>query len=207
MRIGEFEAGLNGIKLNMTHNEDIVSLLGKHLQQIRKEKKLTLEQLAQKSGVSRSMLSQIERGQANPTFGTLWNLSRALGLDMSELVEEFESNGSGQNKIEHVTAENIPRITNTQSGCALAILGPPDLVGQYEWYELTIQPNGALISQPHSQGCREHLTILSGEAEIKSGGQTLGASTGSTVRYPADVPHSIKCVGESPLSALLIVMG
>ena len=191
----------------MAHNEDIVSLLGKHLQQIRKEKKLTLEQLAQKSGVSRSMLSQIERGQANPTFGTLWNLSRALGLDMSELVEEFESNGTGQNKIEHVTAENTPRITNVQSGCTLTILGPPELVGQYEWYELTIQPAGALISQPHTQGCREHLTILSGAAEIKSGEQTLVAETGDTARYPADLPHSIKWVGAAPLSALLIVMG
>ena len=191
----------------MTQNEDIVSLLGKHLQQIRKEKKLTLEQLAQKSGVSRSMLSQIERGQANPTFGTLWNLSRALGLDMSELVEEFESNGSEQSKIEHVTAENTPRITSTQSGYTLTILGPPDLVGQYEWYELTIQPGGALISQPHSQGCREHLTILSGEAEIKSGDQAQRVKSGDTTRYPADILHSISCIGDDHVSALLIVMG
>lgn len=191
----------------MSNNDDIVSLLGKHLQQIRKEKKLTLEQLAQKSGVSRSMLSQIERGQANPTFGTLWNLSRALGLDMSELVEEFESNGSAQPKIEHVTAENTPRITNVQKGCKLALLGPPDLVGQFEWYEISIEPNGSLDSQPHTQGCREHLTVLSGEAEVTSGERLLKLSTGDTARYQADVHHAIKCIGQETLSALLIVMG
>ncbi|MFT5193417.1 MAG: transcriptional regulator with XRE-family HTH domain [Cellvibrionaceae bacterium] len=191
----------------MTNNEDIVSLLGKHLQQIRKEKKLTLEQLAQKSGVSRSMLSQIERGQANPTFGTLWNLSRALGLDMSELVEEFEANGTGQSKIEHVTADNTPRITNIQNGCTLAILGPPEQVGKYEWYEITIQPNGVLDSQPHTQGCREHLTILNGRAQVKSGDQLLTITAGDTARYQGDIPHSISCIGDEILSALLVVMG
>ncbi|MFK7800273.1 MAG: helix-turn-helix domain-containing protein [Anaerolineae bacterium] len=191
----------------MANNEDIVSLLGKHLQQIRKDKKLTLEQLAKKSGVSRSMLSQIERGQANPTFGTLWNLSRALGLDVSELVEEFEASGSAQSKIEHVTADNTPRITNNQNGCTLALLGPPDLVGQFEWYDITIKPGGYLNSQPHTQGCREHLTVVSGRAEVTSGERQLTLSAGDTARYQADVPHAIKCIGKETLSALLVVMG
>ncbi|MEM9774287.1 MAG: XRE family transcriptional regulator [Chloroflexota bacterium] len=191
----------------MNNNAEIVTLLGKHLQQIRKEKKLTLEQLAQKSGVSRSMLSQIERGQANPTFGTLWNLSRALGLDMSELVEEFESNGAGSGKIELLLAADTPRISNAQNGCTLSILGPHDQVGQFEWYELEITPGGILSSQPHSQGCKEHLTILEGAAEVTSGDQSILLSKGDTGRYKADVPHAIRCTGKSTLKALLVVMG
>ncbi|MEM8860546.1 MAG: XRE family transcriptional regulator [Chloroflexota bacterium] len=191
----------------MKDNSEIVSLLGKHLQQIRKEKKFTLEQLAQKSGVSRSMLSQIERGQANPTFGTLWNLSRALGLDMSELVEEFESNGAGSGKIELLLAADTPRISNTQNGCTLSILGPHNQVGQFEWYELDIAPGGILSSQPHSQGCHEHLTILEGTAEVTSGDQSIKLKEGDTARYKADVPHAIRCAGKSTLKALLVVMG
>ena len=65
---------------------DVAPPLGPHIQQIRKARRLTLEQLAAASGVSRSMLSQIERGQANPTFATLWNLTRALNIDISALV-------------------------------------------------------------------------------------------------------------------------
>lgn len=191
----------------MKDNTEIVSLLGKHLQQIRKEKKLTLEQLAKKSGVSRSMLSQIERGQANPTFGTLWNLSRALGLDMSELVEEFESSGPISGKIDVLLAADTPRITNAQNGCTLSILGPHDQVEQFEWYELQIESGGILDSQPHTQGTREHLTILQGAAEVTSGDQTIQLNTGDTGRYKADVPHAIRCVGESTLKALLVVMG
>ena len=59
-------------------------LLGPRLHQLRKRKKLTLDELAVMSGVSRSMLSQIERGQTNPTFATLWNLTRALGVRSEE---------------------------------------------------------------------------------------------------------------------------
>ncbi len=191
----------------MKDNSEIVSLLGKHLQQIRKEKKLTLEQLSQKSGVSRSMLSQIERGQANPTFGTLWNLSRALGLDMSELVEEFESSGPISGKIDVLLAADTPRISNTQNGCTLAILGPHDQVGQFEWYELQIEPDGILDSQPHTQGTREHLTVLQGAAEVTSGDQTIQLNVGDTGRYKADVPHAIRCAGKVALKALLVVMG
>ena len=191
----------------MNNNAEIVTLLGKHLQQIRKEKKLTLEQLSKKSGVSRSMLSQIERGQANPTFGTLWNLSKALGLDMSELVEEFESSGTGAGKIEVLLAADTPRISNAQNGCTLSILGPHDQVGQFEWYELEIAPGGILSSQPHSQGCVEHLTILQGEANVTSGDQSIVLTQGDTGRYKADISHSIACVSKTPLKAILVVMG
>ena len=191
----------------MKDNSEIVSLLGKHLQQMRKEKKLTLEQLSQKSGVSRSMLSQIERGQANPTFGTLWNLSRALGLEMSELVEEFEASGPSSGKIERLESADTPRISNAQNGCTLAILGPQTHVGQFEWYELEIVPGGALKSLPHSQGTREHLTILRGAAEVSSGDQTIVLNEGDTGRYKADVPHAIRCAGDARLKAILVVMG
>ena len=152
------------------------------------------------------MLSQIERGQANPTFATLWNLSHALGLEMSELVEELESNQPGDSAIAHLTAANTPRISNPNTGCTLRILAPPQLVEHYEWYDLTIEPNGALMSQAHAQGCREHLTILSGSAKVISADDELTLSTGDTARYPADVPHSIHNTSDEQLHAILIVI-
>ena len=57
--------------------------IGPRLQAQRKARSLTLAELAEVSGVSRSMLSEIERGNANPTYGTLWHLTRALGLDLN----------------------------------------------------------------------------------------------------------------------------
>ena len=55
------------------------------VREARKAGGLTLEQLAEKSGVSKSMLSQIERGIVSPTFSVLWNLTQSLGIDLSVL--------------------------------------------------------------------------------------------------------------------------
>lgn len=60
--------------------------LGPLLREKRQFHGLTLEELAKASGVSRSMLSPVERGEANPTFATLWSLTQALGLSIDDLV-------------------------------------------------------------------------------------------------------------------------
>ncbi|ABC28490.1 predicted transcriptional regulator [Hahella chejuensis KCTC 2396] len=183
---------------------DLVARLGKRIQQLRKSEKLTLEQLAQQSNVSRSMLSQIERGQANPTFATLWNLTRAMGIEWSELVDESE--GVSHSPIEHIIAAQTPKIDNPQGGYHLSILSPPHLVGSIEWYELRMRPQGKLESQAHTQGCMEHLTVLSGQLEVVSGTQSQRLAQGDTARYHADVAHTIQNPGDSDTIALLVVM-
>ena len=60
--------------------------IGKTIKQLRSAKNLTLDQLAESSGVSKSMLSQIERNKTNPTVGTLWSLTEALNIDIGDLL-------------------------------------------------------------------------------------------------------------------------
>ncbi len=60
--------------------------IGPVIQMARKARHLTLEQLAKLSGVSRSMLSQIERSETNPTFAVVWSLTQALNIEFSDLV-------------------------------------------------------------------------------------------------------------------------
>src|SRR5690349_11830830 len=81
--------------------------IGPRLQAQRKARALTLAELASASGVSRSMLSEIERGNANPTFGTLWHLTRALGLDFNGLIEGVRGD---PRSIERQTGHSTPVI-------------------------------------------------------------------------------------------------
>ena len=67
----------------MNSTADILERLSSRLKQTRTSKGLSLDALAKLSGVSRSMLSQIERGESSPTVATLWNLSQALQVDLS----------------------------------------------------------------------------------------------------------------------------
>jgi transcriptional regulator with XRE-family HTH domain len=177
--------------------------LGPRLQQIRKRRKLTLDDLAVMSGVSRSMLSQIERGQTNPTFSTLWNLTRALGLDLSDLVKGHSGRQSPSITVQ--TANFTPEIRTADGSCLLRILSPAANAGGFEWYELIIRPGGALVSEAHAPGATEHLTVLEGTLEATSGAETSRLPAGATARYPADLPHAIHNRDEQVARALLVV--
>jgi len=179
--------------------------LGPRLHAIRKARALTLDELSERSGISKSMLSQIERGQANPTFGTLWNITQSLGLEFAELVE-----GAGAAKregaIERLAGNLTPTIRSADGACELRILSPGSTAGLMEWYELILQPAGCLESEPHGQGAVEHLSCLAGELEVRSGAAEQRLAAGDTVRYRGDVAHAIANPGKAPAKALLVVL-
>ncbi|MBB3962968.1 MULTISPECIES: XRE family transcriptional regulator [Rhizobium] len=164
--------------------------LGPLLQRQRKSRNLTLAQLSAVSGVSKSMLSQIERGQANPTFAVVWNLTRALKIDFADLLEGGTAPVE-PSPIEIQSTAHTPEIRSDDGRCRLRILSPARMAGSTEWYEVEIQPGGILDSAPHAPGAFEHFTALTSGFEIASGGTTKDMKSGETARYPADVPHHI----------------
>jgi len=149
------------------------------------------------------MLSQIERGQANPTVAVVWRLATALGVGLGELLGEQRA---AEPVIATLSAHATPRLASPDGKCELRILGPIDLAGRFEWYELTVQPGGALVSQAHEPGSREHLTVLSGALEVKAGPATAKVRHGETARYAVDQPHAIRNPGRSVATALLAVV-
>lgn len=179
--------------------------IGPVLQRRRKARGLTLEQLAQSSGVSKSMLSQVERGQANPTFAILWSLTRALKIEFADLLDGG-SNALPDDAIEVVTVGHTPEIRNADGTCRLRILSPPTLSSHVEWYDVEIEPKGALDSRPHAPGTVEHFTALSGAFEITSDGAAREIKTGETARYAGDVPHRIANVSSRRAKGLMVVL-
>ncbi|PWJ93866.1 helix-turn-helix protein [Mesorhizobium loti] len=157
------------------------------------------------SGVSKSMLSQIERGQANPTFAVLWGLTRALKIEISDLVEGTSA-GSNTDTVEVITAPHTPEIKNADGSCHLRILSPPRLAGDTEWYEVEIAPGGCLESSAHAPRAFEHLTAFTGGFEVTSGGVTKILKTGETARYPADVPHRIRNTSKTAAKGLMVLL-
>jgi len=178
--------------------------LGPRLHAIRKTRGLTLDELSERCGISKSMLSQIERGQANPTFGTLWNITQSLGLELADLVEAGARKPAAA--IERLMANLTPTINSKDGSCVLRILSPAGTAGLMEWYELALEPGGALESEPHGIGAMEHLTCLAGRLSVRSADAAQDLAAGDTVRYRGDVPHAIVNPGKQPARALLVVI-
>lgn len=178
--------------------------VGATLAALRQAHALSLDELSRRAGVSKSMLSQIERAQANPTVAVVWRLANALGVPIGELLGGAPQPAAPS--VEVVPEHAVPAMRNPDGQCELRILGPIDLAGRFEWYELTVQPGGALVSQAHEPGSREHLTVLSGALEVTAGASTAKVKHGETARYAVDQPHTLRNPGRTPATALLAVV-
>jgi len=174
----------------MPSHTEITNRLATRLKKERTSKGLSLEALAKISGVSRSMLSQIERGEASPTVASLWNLTNALKVDFAELLDADKS--QNQPIIEVIRQSQTPVIHRRESGCLIRILSAPDDVGETEVYDISFDKDGLLDSSAHRDGSVEHLTVYSGAVTVTSGGEVVEMHVGDTVRYKADQEHSIK---------------
>lgn len=177
--------------------------VGAALQALRQSQGLSLDELSRRAGVSKSMLSQIERNQANPTVAVVWRLANALRVELSELLSGARASTPA---IETVAAHATPGLKSPDGLCQLRILGPIELAGQFEWYELAVEPGGALESAPHEPGSREHLSVLTGSLSVSAGGAEQLIQAGETARYAVDGPHAIRNSGRKPASALLVVI-
>ncbi|MCT8331533.1 helix-turn-helix domain-containing protein [Albidovulum sediminis] len=183
----------------MNTRPDIHDRLAASLKQARRAKGLSLDAVARLSGVSRSMVSQIERGESSPTVATLWNLTQALQVDFAGLLE-----GKTAPAIEVIRAEAAPTIAGRGRGVTIRILSPAESAGEHEVYDLSFAAGGALVSDPHGPGCREHLTVLEGALRVVSGEDQDDLRAGDTARYFADRPHRIEAP-EAAARAILIV--
>ena len=184
----------------MDSTNAILSLLPNRLKDARRAKGLSLDAVAKLSGVSRSMVSQIERGESSPTISTLWNLTKALQVDFAGLLEDDQ-----ESRVQVLRSTDVPAIENHGTGCAIRILSPPEEAGRHEVYELRFSQDGVLDSLPHAQGTREHLTVIEGRLSVASGDAVEHLSAGDTARYAADVAHKISADGAA--RAFLVVHG
>lgn len=168
---------------------------------LRKKNKLTLDQLAAASGVSRSMLSQIERGQANPTLTVTFRIAQAFGMSIGELVDQ----ASQSSTIEIVHGKDKNNFFRRDKECQIRTLSPLHMEKNIEFYELRIAPGASLASAPHYEGTKELLTITSGRGKVTSGENCTELDQGDSAHYRADLPHTIENCGDQELVCYLVV--
>ena len=178
---------------------DIHRHIAQRLRELRSARGYSLDALAERSGVSRSNISLIERGESSPTVATLWNITQALQMDFAGLLEGRAGAG-----IDVTRKAAAPVIAGRGEGVTIRILSPAEAVGEHEVYDLAFADGGALVSQPHSPGCREHLTVIEGRVRVTSGDEDSLLGPGDTARYPADRPHEIHATGGAARAILIV---
>ena len=174
--------------------------LGTRLKKLRGDRDWSLEQLADASGVSRSMLSQIERDQANPTLAVTLRIARALGMSIGELVEAPGATSS----VAVIRAGDRAHHFRSDEHCTIRTLSPLHLEKDVEFYEVRLRPKGELRSAAHYEGTREFLTVEKGRVRVTSGSDSDMLNAGDSASYRADVPHLIQNLARSETILFLV---
>jgi transcriptional regulator with XRE-family HTH domain len=174
--------------------------LGRRVKLLRAGRGWSLEALASASGVSRSMLSQIEREQANPTLAVTLRIAQAFGMTLGELLQAPGASSS----VSVIRADDRAYHYRSDKNCRVRTLSPLNLEKDVELYEVQLQPGGALRSAPHFEGTREFLTVQKGRVRVESAGDAELLQPGDSASYRADVPHAIVNAGRNEAVIFLV---
>jgi len=166
--------------------------LGQTILRLRKADKMSLGALSELSGVAKSMISQIEKNETNPTLATMSRLSQALGTSVEAIVSQGTELPALVAKAE---IKDTPVLFSEDGLCKLRIIGSVDTVQFVQWYDFTAETGGKLISSPHPAGSIENLSILQGEVRV---------TVETTLRYRADRPHKIENTGHKTVHATMV---
>lgn len=178
---------------------DVSGVIAANIKAIREQRKLTLDAAAELTGVSRSMLAQIEKGDVNPTVSVLWKIAGGYKVSFTSLVEKNNDEITVIRQAERVPLEedcgrylNFPIFTFDEKTL-------------FETYRIVIEPEGKLSAQPHLKGSEEYITVFSGEVEIVVSGERFYLSKGDSIRFFAAVPHEYHNNGDETAELSMLI--
>ncbi len=160
------------------------ALVGTNVRELRAQKGLTLDAVARMTGLSRSLLGQIELGRTVPSVNAVWKIARAFEVPFSALITT-----PGRVATRVLRRKAAKRLVSTDERFASRALFPFGEQGNVEFYELWLAGHGREEAEPHQPGTRENLVVTAGRLELTVSGERFLLEAGDAVLFAADVPH------------------
>jgi len=179
---------------------DVAPMVGANLRRIRLQRGLSLERLAQASGVSRAMLGQIELDQSTPTINVVFKITRALNLPFSALLT-----APSAERAKVLPAAKSKVLRSHDGTFSSRALFPFDERRRVEFYELRLVPLGVERAEAHAPGTVENLTVTKGALEMVVGGDRHLLSPGDAIQFEADTAHEYRNPGKSETVMYLVM--
>ena len=185
----------------MTSPEETADALARNLRRLRGERGLTLDELAKRAGISRSMLIQIEQQRVNPTLAILVRLAQALDVGLAELVEL-----GSRRRVRVVGRDEVVELWSSPGGGTGRLLIGSDQLDHIEFWDWTLEPGDVHLAEAHARGTAEIIHVLEGGLTLAVDGESYTAAAGESVLFPADADHSYGNGAPGPLRLFMIVI-
>jgi|ASRL01.1.fsa_nt_gi transcriptional regulator with XRE-family HTH domain len=163
--------------------------LAKNLKNIRERRGLSLDKLASMTKVSKSMLGQIERGESNPTLGTVWKIANGLHIGLTELIKEKQS------EYVIIRKNEVSYFEEDMGKCQVFPYFTYEDGRPYEVYKVDMAPKGYIHAEPHPKGSIEIIVVHEGQVAIRVEEEEFVLNEGDATRFFGDVEHVYHNIG------------
>ncbi|WDL95595.1 helix-turn-helix domain-containing protein [Alicyclobacillus sp. ALC3] len=171
--------------------------LGSRLRQLRHERGLSLDKLAELTGVSKPMLGQVERGTSSPTVATLWKIATGLQVPFTALLQDASSAQQIRARDQTVLFEDGKRF---QVYSTYSAPGSP-----VELFRVVLLPGCKRQAEGHGQGVMESITVYQGNLIVTLGDEGFDLVPGDALNFVADVPHTYENRGATPCTVHMAI--
>lgn len=178
---------------------DMNLVIANNLKNLRRELRLSLGETAERTGVSKSMLGQIERGESSPTISTLWKIATGLQVSFTSLMEHTEQG------IQIVSEADMKPVVSDRGHFRLYPVVQTHKDRSFEMVDLELDPGALSKSLPHADGTEEFVLVYQGVLEIQLGEERYTVPQGSVVHYRADQDHTYRNAADTVTRAAMVI--
>ncbi len=175
------------------------SRISANLKQIRNEKKLSLDNVANMTGVSKSMLGQIERGESSPTVATLWKIATGLHISFTALLE------GDTMETEIIHKKDIRALLSDEGQFRLFPFFPYDDNRRFEILQIEMDKGSCSSSSPHEYGTEELIIVSQGTVLITVGEKQYTVEAENGIHYMANQHHIYKNIGDCTAIMYMVI--
>jgi Predicted transcriptional regulators len=179
---------VGGLAANAGTALRVAQSIGATIRATQEAQQLSINELAQRAGVSKSVISRIEQGMTSPTAVMLAKLAEGMAVSLSQLLR-----GESGPPIHIQSLAEQPVFRDPQTGLVRRTLSPvsPDAALEIVYNSLPGRRSTGLFPA-HSLGTQEHIVVLSGAIEVQVGQRSFSLSAGDAAQFAADVEHSVR---------------
>lgn len=177
---------------------DIGKIIGLNLNKLRMERNLSLGQLAESSHISKVMLSQIEKGDTNPTINTIWKIANGLRVPYTVLLEQPEHG------ISVISKGDALKQTNEGEHYRIYCYYENTPQRDFEMFQIELDPGCETAPVTHSAKSYEYVMVLEGELLVTVGEDRYSLRRDDAVSFASDVPHTYAAAGDKMLRAIVV---
>ncbi|MBC3776786.1 XRE family transcriptional regulator [Pseudomonas sp. SWRI99] len=174
--------------------QTVSAAVSRTLKQARKQQSITLDELSRRSGVSKGMVVEIEKGSANPSIATLCKIAAALGLSVADFVNVADTPSAHL-----IDSQDIPTLWTGELGGSARLLAGTSGPNMLELWRWELFPGESFSSAGHPHGTTELFHVEKGTLHLKVGDAELIVGPGCSAVARTDVAHGYANRGRSKL--------